>query len=1332
MNRHLPALFLALCVASQAFGINYRINVDAQTPGEDITLDRVFTGNSLLLELYNYDEGVPDPLGTNWTVVFHAFEDRYTTNGSMQVTGAVTTNHIVFESGTNVFFEEDEDYYWSVVATHNNGTTKTLARGRMIQEYDPAAGSPSALLGKTAINWDLYSFTGAPPWISNTGAFLNAWADLLVTGANWHAVMERSNTTDNEVVLGPTIHNIYNENTDDAGWIDVWGGRTNITNAAHIFVMGNLASANSGQVWAVAGNVANGRAVLATSNQIPRFAANHNGQLQAFTNRIVFLGAPVATNDGARWADVIAATNNHGIDSVLGSDSIFNTDISFSGDRTNLAANATSSYTLAGSPVITEGSRITVQGSNATDRGWLLLHSGNGAGYTGDVRFTIGPSQEYVLTPRYMNFYSNQLTNVSSIFLSNGTSLTGTPLYAESDTLDSVTTRGNTTDVDLIFSRFALIRGDTTDGNDTNYISIHAAGGTNITQGANFAVYGNDHGSKPGYVWLQAGLNPTGGVFIVTSNNNIRAWWSHAGVAQFMTNTVMGMRLGSTVVWSNNSMPFVDATYDLGTSTTAWRRINLTDGLYAGGNKLLGTNASGQASLTGIAEASSNFTVLGTTDLKMLVDMFTNRISNLGAPTGTNDAARLQDIINRTNTLAQNTLLLENIVAISNFVGSSQRLRFSNDQGISANTPDGADSDEITMCGGGATANSESRGAFNRLHGNEDSPAFGYNIIGSGQTNGARIQFVTSNEIPQGWISYEGKWDFMTNLMQNGTCSTGMVWNGTKVGSNYMALAIAPTNIRFAAKTVSEWGTSGTWQDGSTIANGLVTAIGSGSTNRMIELFVADPAKLSAEIILNGVATNGLNWTLTNASHQSSGTYSNTFLVAAGTTATITQSNTPSMTIGQGYLIRYRAIWFDDTVTNTLVVGGWTNSQVITASGTQTIYTTCQDTTENFTLTVRTGPNQGMYIDDISMRPFNGGIGYIHHLRVGGTISFGGTNYTAFPSGGGGAGATGDWWTNQPDTTITATTNTHPGAVNTRVLASVDGTNLAWVAQGDGTNTSFTTTWTNNAWDSNGDLVITHNLAVQSVVVQTFKDNEFFLAESTLTDANSVTLHLADLTNAWSTSTGRVIAVSVGGATIGVTPTVFQASNDIWRAGIAANASTNGSQAVTLVGHAARIGTNETSALTVVARSNAWDSAVPTIAMICMTNNTPQAIADADGFVTISNWVSSIVDTGYTVSDTNIVVTSAGRYSIESCFSLFTDTASDIDCHLYTNEVEALTTAGATIGWRRSTGNNAYGVVSACGILNLGANTRVEWRIDAIGADEDLTYHNAHFKIESR
>lgn len=164
-----------------ASGQYYTIRMDTQTPSVQPTLDRVFTGNTPYLRVMLYENGVPLTRLATWSWIFRYGYGQYDTNGMVSLYGTLSSNVVTFAGTTNIFFEDRDDYYWSLIGTSPEGYTKTFGTGRMVQSYDPAAGDPAALNWLRVFNWNHFTFTGEPPWIGDTNYFVSAWSVLLAT-----------------------------------------------------------------------------------------------------------------------------------------------------------------------------------------------------------------------------------------------------------------------------------------------------------------------------------------------------------------------------------------------------------------------------------------------------------------------------------------------------------------------------------------------------------------------------------------------------------------------------------------------------------------------------------------------------------------------------------------------------------------------------------------------------------------------------------------------------------------------------------------------------------------------------------------------------------------------------------------------------------------------------------------------------------------------------------------------------------------------------------------------------------------------------------------------
>jgi hypothetical protein len=135
------------------------IDIDVQDSGKQVVIDRVFTGNTIGLRANFYDGTTPLEV-TNWNMTFRYGYGQYNTNGMVPVIGTnVSSNSVVFESATNVFFAANDSYYFSIVGTNSSGAVKTFARGALIEEYDPATGGAGGY--PLPMPWGSYQFMTA-------------------------------------------------------------------------------------------------------------------------------------------------------------------------------------------------------------------------------------------------------------------------------------------------------------------------------------------------------------------------------------------------------------------------------------------------------------------------------------------------------------------------------------------------------------------------------------------------------------------------------------------------------------------------------------------------------------------------------------------------------------------------------------------------------------------------------------------------------------------------------------------------------------------------------------------------------------------------------------------------------------------------------------------------------------------------------------------------------------------------------------------------------------------------------------------------------------------
>jgi len=139
------------------------------------------------------------------------------------------------------------------------------------------------------------------------------------------------------------------------------------------------------------------------------------------------------------------------------------------------------------------------------------------------------------------------------------------------------------------------------------------------------------------------------------------------------------------------------------------------------------------------------------------------------------------------------------------------------------------------------------------------------------------------------------------------------------------------------------------------------------------------------------------------------------------------------------------------------------------------------------------------------------------------------------------------------------------------------------------------------------------------------------------------------------------------------------------------------------------------------------------ICELSFTDGATQTIADAAGYFPVTNFIDNVVDTGFTTTRSNITVSAAGRYSISSALSFDTASASTIEADVFTNGVKLVDTAGQEIAWRRDQGAaTSHGSAACSRVVTLVAGTVVDFRFDAVGADEILTWHSGNFIIEKK
>jgi len=272
-----------------------------------------------------------------------------------------------------------------------------------------------------------------------------------------------------------------------------------------------------------------------------------------------------------------------------------------------------------------------------------------------------------------------------------------------------------------------------------------------------------------------------------------------------------------------------------------------------------------------------------------------------------------------------------------------------------------------------------------------------FNGSGGGMTNLPAASLVDNIALARG-----------TNFLA-GLGGTDLTWSGTDfdVASTLQTVSdrgATATNtltlggVKFSTKTVSAWGASGTTRDGSTVTNGIMTVIGSGATETgtVSQLIVADPTSLGSELIVNGGVTSAYAWTVSGASYQSSGTYADTFVIAAGTTGVFYQTTPVALTTGSTYRTSLTIYSFGDSVSSVATMGGYTNTQTVTATETfGKFHPLRAGDVSAYTNTIIAGANYAVYVDNFSIKKVTQGDGWFaDDVGIGGSLTVGGTNVT--------------------------------------------------------------------------------------------------------------------------------------------------------------------------------------------------------------------------------------------------------------------------------------------------------------------------------------------------
>ena len=210
-------------------------------------------------------------------------------------------------------------------------------------------------------------------------------------------------------------------------------------------------------------------------------------------------------------------------------------------------------------------------------------------------------------------------------------------------------------------------------------------------------------------------------------------------------------------------------------------------------------------------------------------------------------------------------------------------------------------------------------------------------------------------------------------------------------------------------------GATGTDPMGTTVSNGLVTSIGESTlSNQVTELIVANPDSLGSELTTNGAFTgSSAGWSLSSCSFQSSGTYSNTVAISAGTTGVLTPSNAIALTKGHTYKIVYKMYVTSGTATGVVAFGGITNTTTSSATVTKT-YTHRTTATNGYVLSATAPSASSLYLDELSVRDITDGDIHFVNGYVGGELVLGGEGRGTWPP----SIDSSDWATHPADTDV--------------------------------------------------------------------------------------------------------------------------------------------------------------------------------------------------------------------------------------------------------------------------------------------------------------------------
>lgn len=128
---------------------------------------------------------------------------------------------------------------------------------------------------------------------------------------------------------------------------------------------------------------------------------------------------------------------------------------------------------------------------------------------------------------------------------------------SEADTLQSVTTRGNTTNTNILFSDNKILGRNTADASDNGYIAVVGGGAESDGRGAIIRYYGNEHATNAGELSLASG-NVTGGKISMRAGGTsdvVTVTSSGVGINDSSPLDKLSVAHNATAVYSSSAIP---------------------------------------------------------------------------------------------------------------------------------------------------------------------------------------------------------------------------------------------------------------------------------------------------------------------------------------------------------------------------------------------------------------------------------------------------------------------------------------------------------------------------------------------------------------------------------------------------------------------------------------------------------------------------------------------------------------------------------------------------------------------------------------------------------